>query len=145
MNEPSNKQSTFFRFEDLRIYHKALEYSIWVNNTARDFAPECDGDLTKGFCNSARQISLQIAEGSAREKSFFISHLREAKSAIRSCVVYSTFANKLGYLSDFDDEESRNQLMEMTKMLGALITSLQKNLSGNQEQYEEEYYPAKNW
>jgi hypothetical protein len=67
-----------------------------------------------------------------------------SKSAIRECVVYTTVAFNEGLISAEDEDESRNQLMEMTKMLGALITSLQKSASA-QEQYEDEPYPNKNW
>jgi hypothetical protein len=35
-------------------------------------------------------------------------------------------AYQLGYINDDEEDYSRNQLMEMTKMLGALIGSLQK-------------------
>jgi hypothetical protein len=33
---------------------------------------------------------------------------------------------QLGYINDEEEDYSRNQLMEMTKMLGRLIGSLQK-------------------
>ena len=49
-----------------------------------------------------------------------------AKSAVRECVVYTSLAGKLHYFSDKEVEESRGQLMEMTKMIGALIGSLQR-------------------
>jgi hypothetical protein len=49
-----------------------------------------------------------------------------AKSAVRECVVFTTLAGKLDYLSEKEVDESRGQLMEMTKMIGALIGSLQR-------------------
>ncbi|MDP2236111.1 MAG: four helix bundle protein [Bacteroidales bacterium] len=144
MNDQTNKPLTFFRFEDLRIYHKALDYIIWVQMITDNF-PAIDSKLADSFCSTARRIALDIAEGSAREKVHFVSHLKEAKSAIRACLVYTTIAYKNSYITDADEEDSRNQLMEMTKMLGALITSLQKNSSGMQEQFDDETYPAKSW
>lgn len=145
MTDQTNKQLTFFRFEDLRIYHKAIDYIIWVQMITENF-PENDSKLAKGFCLTARRIALDIAEGSAREKVHFVNHLKEAKSAIRACLVYTTLAFKNGYITEEDEDDSRNQLMEMTKMLGALITSLQKNAVGSmQEQFDDDIYPAKSW
>jgi four helix bundle protein len=70
---------------------------------------------------------LHIAEGSARNKAQFIHYLKMAKSSVRECVVHSAMASKQGFFTGSDLEESRNQLMEMTKMLGALIGSLQRS------------------
>jgi four helix bundle protein len=50
-----------------------------------------------------------------------------AKSSVRECVVHSAMAYKQGFFANSDLDESRNQLMEMTKMLGALIGSLQRS------------------
>lgn len=145
VNEINSKQMTFFRFEDLRIYHKALDYIFWVQSINQQFPGNADKALSAGFCDAARQVALRIAEGSAREKHQFIQYLKEAKSSIRSCLVYATIAHKHGYITDTEEDESRNQLMEMTKMLGALITSLQKGNVAPQDQYDEEFYPAKSW
>ena len=144
MNNQTNKVPTFFRFEDLRIYHKALEYISWVGKVCNGMPVRCSNGFVAGFNHSARQIALNIAEGSARNKAQFVYHLKMSKSAIRECVVYTTVAFNEGLISAEDEDESRNQLMEMTKMLGALITSLQKSASA-QEQYEDEPYPNKNW
>lgn len=135
---------TFFRFEDLRIYHKALEYISWVGKICNEMPDRCSHGFVAGFNHSARQIALNIAEGSARNKAQFVYHLKMSKSAIRECVVYTTVAMNEALISEEAEEDSRNQLMEMTKMLGALITSLQKS-ANNQEQFEDESYPSKNW
>ena len=50
-----------------------------------------------------------------------------AKSAVRECVVITTSLEKHGVITEVQVGESRNELMEMTKMLGALIGSLQKS------------------
>ncbi|GAB1417603.1 hypothetical protein MASR2M12_03680 [Bacteroidales bacterium] len=139
----SSKPLTFFRFEDLRIYHKALDYIYWVQNIIIQFPDKAEPALSAGFSESARQIALRIAEGSAREKHQFIQFLKEAKSSIRSSLVYATIAHRHGYITNDEEEESRNQLMEMTKMLGALITSLQKGPASTQEPYDEDIYPFK--
>lgn len=144
-NELNGKHIAFFRFEDLRIYHKALDYILWVQKVNQQFPEAADKALSAAYCESARQVALRIAEGSAREKVQFVHYLKEAKSAIRSCLVYTTIAHKHGFINDFEEFESRNQLMEMTKMLGALITSLQKGINANIDQLDEDLTPSKNW
>ena len=132
---------SFFRFEDLRVYQKALDYYTWIHNKT-DFFPNSDSNpLVKIFTIDALEIASKISEGSSRNKSEFIDSLKEAKIAIRRCVVNSSASIKLGYIDNKEEEESRTQLMELTKMLGALIGSLQRDTRSNnhQKQQETEY------
>lgn len=133
METESVTNTTFFRFEDLRIYHKSLDYTDWVLNTTKQITEEKIQVLTDKFITSSQSIAVYIAEGSARNKSQFIYYLKMAKSAVRECVVLTSMLEKHGVISDKLVEESRNELMEMTKMIGALIGSLQKpnNRKGN--------------
>lgn len=136
MNDQTEKMPTFFRFEDLRIYHKALDYSSWIQEISLSMPSDDPGELVKGFNQASRQIAMNIAEGSARNKAQFVYHLKIAKSALRECLVYTSLAHKCNFMNDEQEDESRTQLMEMTKMLGALITSLQKSAQSSQEQYD---------
>ena len=131
--EKSEKNGTFFRFEDLRIYNKSLDYINWLQDQTSLFPSDNNSEFVLRFCDSARNIALFIAEGSSRNKGQFIYYLKMSKSAIRDCVVYTSLAYKQSNISDMQFEESRQQLMEMTKMIGALITSLQRpnTSSGN--------------
>lgn len=144
MEKDNHNNGTFFRFEDLRVYHKALDYIDWVYNTTKLY-PENSSVLAERFINSAQAIAFYIAEGSARNKSQFIYYLKMAKSSVRECVVITTLGEKQGLLTDVLIDESRNELMEMTKMLGALIGSLQKpgknrnRGNGRDDDYESEY------
>jgi len=127
MDSELEKTTTFFRFEDLRVYHKSLDYIDWVFRKVNSFSDDGISGMGRRFFDSAQAIALHIAEGSARNKSQFIYYLKMAKSSVRECVVHTALASKRGYLSHDEQEESRNQLMEMTKMLGALIGSLQRS------------------
>jgi four helix bundle protein len=131
-----DKNNFFFRFEDLRIYHKALDYVCWVNEATRDFTA-CD-ELVRHYKNASQSIAVNIAEGSGRNKTQFIYYLKMAKSAIRECIVLSTIAHRQGQYDDAKLEESRQFLIEMTKMVGALISSLQRNLKGNEHADDED-------
>jgi four helix bundle protein len=127
METENTKNGTFFRFEDLRVYHKALDYIDWVYETTNEIEGNGSRILVERFINSSQSIAFYIAEGSARNKSQFVYYLKMAKSAVRECVVVTTIAEKKGLLDEMKVDESRNELMEMTKMLGALIGSLQKS------------------
>lgn len=129
--EKQERPGTFFRFEDLRIYHKSLDYVTWLQDVTMLFPESDKSQLALRFNESARNISLYIAEGSARNKTQFIYYLRMAKSSIRQCMVYTTLSYGLNIMSDVHEDESRTQLMEMTKMVGALISSLQRSLNNH--------------
>jgi len=137
MDNENEKNNTFFRFEDLRIYHKALNYAHWVNDTSMLRSNEQHKGLVERFNQSSHNIVLNIAEGSARNKSQFIYYLKMAKSAVRECLVFTSICYKLNIFDDQEEDESRNQLMEMTKMIGALISSLQRNNNNNNRREEE--------
>lgn len=126
------KNATFFRFEDLRVYHKSLDYVTWVYSKMDKIPDNGNMSLSRRFIDAAQSISLHIAEGSARNKSQFIYFLKMAKSSVRECVVHTTLASREKYLTVSDTEESRGLLEEMTRMLGALIGSLQRSASMNE-------------
>lgn len=129
MDNELEKNTAFFRFEDLRVYHKALDYIDWVNQTIAEF-PDKKGDaISDNFFRSATAIAINISEGSSRNKSQFVYYLKLAKSAIRECIVYTSLASKREFMDAKATEYSRNQLMELTKMIGALIGSLQRSSS----------------
>lgn len=134
--QENERPQTFFRFEDLRIYHKSLDYIIWVQEKTMLFPEDDKAQLALRFNETARNIALFISEGSARNKSQFVHYLKSAKSSIRQCLVYTTLAFRQNLLTETAEQESRGQLMEMTKMIGALISSLQRsNGYNNQNRY----------
>jgi four helix bundle protein len=139
MDAASNERNlTFFRFEDLRIYHKALEYMSWVHKTTLLFPDTHQDNIGERFNEAARAIAMHIAEGSARNKSQFIYYLKMAKSSVRESLVLTSAVKKFDYLTDKQEDESRNYLMELTKMIGALISSLQRGPSAGRDLDESE-------
>jgi len=138
MENEHERPSTFFRFEDLRIYHKALEYVDWVYVKAKNTKDDPFMKLFfERFLVSANGIALNIAEGSSRNKSQFVYYLKMAKSSVRECVVLSTIATSRSFISARDFDESKNYLMEMTKMIGALIGSLQRSVKPGENEDDE--------
>ncbi len=142
MNEREERTVTFFRFEDLRIYHKSLDYNNWLSDVSTIYPDNDKTQLIQRFSTVARNISFFIAEGSARNKSQFIYYLKMAKSAIRECLVCTSLAYKANNITDEQEEISRGQLMEMTKMIGALISSLQRS-ANNHNNYGDPNYNSR--
>jgi len=134
----ADRNAAFFRFEELRIYHKALDYITWVHKATSRFGNENTDNLALRFNETARAIALHIAEGSARNKSQFIYYLKMAKSSVREALVITTVSFNLGYFNERQNEESRGYLMEMTKMIGALISSLQRSQGLTKDSEEDE-------
>jgi four helix bundle protein len=139
MENENEKPLTFFRFEDLRIYHKSLDYvnSVYaMTKVAKD--ESFNKSFFERFLNSAHSIALNIAEGSSRNKSQFVYYLKMAKSSVRECVVLSTVGQTRNFITNEAFDESKQQLMEMTKMIGALIGSLQRSVRPGESSDEED-------
>lgn len=115
------RDDSIFRFEELRVYLKALDYVDWVYSVTKSFLHD---ELAKPFRISAQNIALHIAEGSGEHKTQFISNLKSAKASLRECVVYTTVAKRQYLINDTSEEESRAKLIELSKMLSGFITSL---------------------
>ncbi len=139
MEQQEEKNVSFFRFEDLRVYAKATDYASWISrNLVATAEPESQKTLISSFCHSAYDIALNIAEGSSRSKSQFDHYLKIAKTAIRECVVYTEVAHNLSIFDGEQYERSRELLMELTRMLGALIISLQRSADRRADRGEDE-------
>jgi len=126
METTQERSISFFRFEDLRVYAKATDYCAWVIRNIGTPDTEAERNLVNAFCRSAYDIALNIAEGSSRNKAQFEHNLKISKTAIRECIAFTTVALNLGLLDEEKSNQSREFLMEMTRMIGALIISLQR-------------------
>jgi four helix bundle protein len=134
-----DRLNSFFRFEDLRIYEKVLSYIEWVYGITNLFPEiESTGGMASRFLNAAQNVAVAIAEGSGRNKPQFVQMLKDARGSVRECLVLGTIAYRLNFISEEKKEENREYLIEISKMLGALITSLQKPGRKNESRSEYE-------
>jgi len=129
---PENtKPTNFFKFEGLRIYHKSVDFTnaiLSLSNTAQTAAQKI---IINQFLNEAGLISANIIEGAALSKAEFTESLQKAKQNIGKCVMLCTLASKQSLVDETQENDIRNELMELTKMIGALIISFQKHDSVN--------------
>ncbi len=127
--QEDNKSTTFFRFEDLRVYTKAIGFVSLLTKTSSLATNEIENHFYKRFLEEATLIAFNIAEGSSKNKPSFITQLKSAKTNIRKCVVFCTIGRENEFLNTEQEECIRTQLMELTKMIGALIISLQRTVN----------------
>ena len=138
MTPEDNKSTTFFRFEDLRVYNKAIGFVSLLTETSALATNEIDNHYYKRFLEEAALLAFNIAEGSSKNKPAFIAQLKAAKTNIRKCVVFCAIGRQNNFLNEEREDMIRTQLMELTKMIGALIISLQRSV--NIEHYEHHYH-----
>ena len=131
MISENNKTANFFKFESLRIYHKSADFCNAILSLSNLCQTEAQHKLCNLFINEAWQITSNIIEGSSLLKSEFSEYLQKAKANIGNCVTLCSLALKQGLIDETQETDIRNELMELTKMIGALIISFQKHDSVN--------------
>lgn len=134
MKQNDHNESPFFRFEELRIYSKSLDFTAWVYQLTENYPVE----LRRKLIVVTENIACSIAEGSARNKPQFIYYLKQAKSNVRECIVLLSIADRLELISSDDLDYSRSILMELTKMLGAFISSIYRGPKYSGEDHDNE-------
>ena len=142
MTPEDNKSTTFFRFEDLRVYSKAIGFISLLTETSALATNEIENHFYKRFLEEATLLAFNIAEGSSKNKPSFIAQLKAAKTNIRKCVVFCAIGRQNAFLSEDKEDQIRTQLMELTKMIGALIISLQRSV--NIDHYEHHLHEHEN-
>lgn len=113
-----------FKFEDLKVYNKALDFVDFIYKTCNDFPKTEKFGLSAQFTRASVSIALNIAEGSSDTDKQFNRFLQMALDSVNECVVCSTIAKRQEYIALETDNYIREKLVELSKM----ITSLQKYL-----------------
>ena len=129
---PENtKPTNFFKFEGLRIYHKSVDFTNAILSLSNTVQTNAHRIIIDQFLTEAGHITSNIIEGAARSKTEFTECLQKAKQNIGKCVMICTLAYKQRLIDETQESDIRNELMELTKMIGALIISFQKHDSVN--------------
>ncbi|MHA7060082.1 four helix bundle protein [Aquimarina sp. M1] len=118
------KSKYHFKFEDLIIYNKAIEFGESVNDKISAFPKEEMYRLASQFIRAADSIALNIAEGSGSSDAQFNRNLQMAWDSAHECIVCSTKAKLRGFIGEVQDERNRADITELSKM----ITSLKRHL-----------------
>ena len=113
-----------FKFEDLKVYEKALDFVDLAYEISKSFPSTEKFGLTSKFTRAAVSIALNIAEGSSDSDKQFNRFLQMALDSVNECVVCATISKRQKFISNQTNDTIREKLVELSKM----ITSLQKYL-----------------
>lgn len=123
------KSNYFFKFEDLLIYQKAIDFGESVNNQINNFPKEETYRLSSQFIRAADSIANNIAEGSGSTDAQFNRYLQIAWDSAHECVVCSTKALLRSFISDHQNENNRKNIQELTKMISSFKKHLKKRMN----------------
>lgn len=116
----SEESEYYFKFEDLNVYQKAMDFGELVNAQIEKFPKHEMYKLSSQFIRAADSIALNIAEGSGSSDANFCRYLKMAWDSVHECVSASTKAKMRNYITFEEDEENRKYLTEISKMISAL-------------------------
>lgn len=119
----------YFKFEELQMYQKALDFADVVNEQINSFPKHEKYKLASQFIRAADSIALNIAEGSAGSYANFNRYLQIAWDSAHECVVCSTKSRRRGYISANENEENRAAITELSKMITSYKGYLKKKMN----------------
>ena len=114
-----------FKFEDLRVWQKALDLSEEVHKLTLSFPKEEMYVLSSQIKRAADSIALNIAEGSTgqsdKEFARFLGIALRSGIEVVSCL---HIGKRRGLISDDQFQQLYDELTDLIKMIQALRTSL---------------------
>ena len=118
------KDKIHFRFEDLNVYSKAIDFGELVYLQVKTFPKNELYMLTSQFSRASDSIALNIAEGSGTTDANFMRYLGMARDSAHGCFAVSPKARLRNYINEEEDFKNRKALEEICKMLSSLIRHL---------------------
>lgn len=114
-----------YKFENLLVWQKALDYSILIFEFSKEFPKEEIYGFTSQIRRAADSIVLNIAEGSGSEsnKEFkrFLTIARRSALETVSCLF---IAKRKGFINADQFSKLYSNAEEITKMISGLKNSL---------------------
>lgn len=115
-----------FKFEELQVYQKALDFVDLIYVVIQDLPKHEMYNLSSQFKRAAVSIALNTAEGHGSSNAQFNRYLQMASNSLNECVVCSTVARRLHYITIEQEKEIRTKLVELSKMIAGLQKYLRK-------------------
>ncbi|MBN1566983.1 MAG: four helix bundle protein [Acidobacteria bacterium] len=112
-------------FKDLIVWQKAFDLSVGIYRVSCEFPKHELYGLTSELRKTSRSIAYNIAEGYKRWSTVeYIRFLRIASGSAAELETQVLLADRLGYLTSEKAAKIAERLLEVTRMLDALIRSL---------------------
>ena len=113
-------------FKELRVWSEAHRLKLLVYRKTRAFPREEMYGLTSQMRRSAASIPANVAEGCGRRSDGeFTRFLQIARGSASELEYHLLLSHDLGILADEGFEELRNKLIEVQRMLTALVQRVQ--------------------
>ena len=116
----SIKSNYHFKFEDLLVYQKAMDFGEVVDELVKKFPNHELYALSSQFRRAADSVALNLAEGYPGSDAQFVKHINHAIYSANECVSCSTKAKRRLYINFEQDENNRKLISELTKMMSSL-------------------------
>ena len=120
-----------FKFEDLQIYQKAMDFGEVVDALVKTFPSYELYALSSQYRRAADSIALNIAEGYPGSDAQFLKHINYAIYSPNECVSCSTKAKRRLYINFEEDEVNRKLISEFTKMMSSLRKKILERKQSN--------------
>lgn len=125
------KSEFHFKFEDLQVYQKAMDFGEVVDVIVKKFPAYELYALSSQFRRAADSIALNIAEGYPGSDAQFVKHINYAIYSANECVSCSTKAKRRKYIDFDEDEENRKLISELTRMMSSLRKKILERNANN--------------
>ncbi|MGE0175270.1 MAG: four helix bundle protein [Oligoflexales bacterium] len=114
-----------FSFENLKVYRDSLTWVTEVNHMLKELGKHCSRTLKDQLQRASLSIPLNFAEGNGRwhkaeKKQFYWT----ARGSVFECVAILQVMARMDLLRDEVVTRHHNSLTELSKMLTALIRSV---------------------
>jgi four helix bundle protein len=123
------KSEFHFKFEDLLVYQKAMDFAEVVDSLVREFPQRELYALSSQYRRAADSIALNIAEGYPGSDVQFVKQINHAIHSSHECVSANEKAFRRKYMSFEQSENIRKEITSIQKMLTGLPSKIRLRLN----------------
>ena len=118
-----------FAYEDLDVWHKAVDFSVSVINLVDSIdTSRKHFRLLEQIEASSTSISTNIAEGKGRfSKKEFVHYCYIARGSLYETITFLEIFKRVGWISESDIIPLRKEAISIASMIKGLINSIKKS------------------
>ena len=116
-------------YRELIVWQKAMDLVEVIYNTTRGFPKEELFCLTQQLRRAAISIPSNVAEGQGRDSTKeFLHHLSFAYGSLCELETQTTLAQRLGYITETQNETIVEQAAEVGRLINGLTKKLKQQI-----------------
>ena len=116
-------------FRNLKVWQRSFNLSLNVYEVTRSWPKVEQFGLTSQLRRSIISVPANIAEGAAKDsKKDFHRFLSISLGSLNESMTFIMLAKELSYIDQSDFERLFSEIVEIKKMISALMTKIKKNL-----------------